>query len=137
MVHAPKCRAADDLLLAAENHPDLEDTRLEFAFRNTDDLIRIATGADPLPIRALSVWYAIGTDRRPSPNLSSRQGEPTVMFNALRGIIDPAVWLGTFLGLGGGTRLGRGLARGFCRLWGFYGRSILWASLRRHAALTI
>ena len=27
-----------------------------------------------------------------------------------------AVWLGTFLRLGGGTRLGRGLAWGFCRL---------------------
>jgi MgsA AAA+ ATPase C terminal len=67
MVQAPKCRAADDLLLAAENHPDFEDTRLAFAFRSTDDLIQIVTGADPLPIRALAAWYALGTDRRPSP----------------------------------------------------------------------
>jgi replication-associated recombination protein RarA len=36
MVQAPKCRAADDLLLAADNHPDFEDTRLAFAFRSTD-----------------------------------------------------------------------------------------------------
>ena len=83
-VHAPKCRAADDLLLAAENHPDFEDTRLTFAFRSTDDLIRIATGADPLPIRALAAWYALGTDRRPSPRLSSRQGDPAPVFNALQ-----------------------------------------------------
>jgi hypothetical protein len=91
MVHAPKCRAADDLLLAAENHRDFEDTRLAFAFRSTDDLIHITTGADPLPIRALAAWYAVGTDRRPSPRLSSRQGDPTSLFKALRQVIDPAV----------------------------------------------
>jgi hypothetical protein len=91
MVHAPKCRAADDLLLAAENHRDFENARLQFAFRSTDDLIRIATGADPVPIRALATWFAIGTDRRPSPRLSSRQGDPTALFKALRQVIDPAV----------------------------------------------
>jgi hypothetical protein len=91
MVHAPKCRASDDLLLAAENHPDFEDTRLAFAFRSTDDLIRIATGADPLSIRALAAWYAIGTDRRPSPRLSSRQGDPTAVFDALRELIPTSV----------------------------------------------
>ena len=76
MVHAPKCRASDDLLLAAENHPDFEDTRLAFAFRSADDLIRIATGADPLPIRALAAWFALGTDRRPSSRLSLETGQP-------------------------------------------------------------
>jgi hypothetical protein len=49
---APKCRASDDLLLVAESHPDFEDARFAFAFRSVDDLIRIATGIDPLPIRA-------------------------------------------------------------------------------------
>jgi MgsA AAA+ ATPase C terminal len=89
MADARKCRATDDLLLAAENHPDFEDTRLAFAFRRTDDLIRIVTGADPLPIRALAAWYAIGTDRRPS-GLSSRQGEAEEVFNALRQTRIPA-----------------------------------------------
>jgi hypothetical protein len=84
MADAPKCRASDDLLLTAENHPDLEDARLAFAFRSIDDLIRIATGADPLPIRALAAWYAVGTDRRPSRGLSVRQGEADAVFNALR-----------------------------------------------------
>ena len=83
MVHSQKCRAADDLLLAAENHPDFEDTRLAFAFRSRDDLVHIATGADPLPIRALATWFAIGTDRRLSPRLPSRQGDPKAIFNAL------------------------------------------------------
>jgi hypothetical protein len=54
MAHTPKCRAADDLLLAAECHPHFEDARLAFAFRSVNDLIRIATEADPLPIRALA-----------------------------------------------------------------------------------
>jgi hypothetical protein len=91
MVHASKCRATDDLLLATESHSDFEDARLAFAFRSTDDLIRIATGADPLPIRALAAWFAIGTDRRPSPRLSWRRGDPTAVFNALREIVDPYV----------------------------------------------
>jgi hypothetical protein len=84
LTDAPKCRASDDLLLAAESHPDLEDARLAFAFRRVDDLIRIATGFDPLPIRALAAWYAVGTDRRPSRGLSARQGEAEAVFNALR-----------------------------------------------------
>jgi hypothetical protein len=91
MVHAPKCRAADDLLLAAENHPDFDDARLALALPRTEDLIGIATGADPLPIRALAAWFAIGTHRRPSPRLSSRQGDPTALFKALRQVIDRAV----------------------------------------------
>jgi hypothetical protein len=90
MADATKCRASDDLLLAAENHPDFEDARLAFAFRSTDALIRIATGADPLPIRALAAWYAIGTDRRPSPRLSSKQGDPTAVFDALQETQIPA-----------------------------------------------
>jgi hypothetical protein len=70
--------------------PDYEDQRLQFAFRNTQDLIRIATGDDPLQIRALAAWYAIGTDRRPSPCLSSKQGDPTAIFNALQEASIPA-----------------------------------------------
>ena len=83
MTDATKCRASDDLLLTAQSHPDFEDARLAFAFRSTDDLIHIATGEDPLPIRALAAWYAIGLDRRPSSRLSSRSGDATAVFNAL------------------------------------------------------
>jgi hypothetical protein len=89
MSDATKCRAADDLLLAAENHPDFEDARLAFVLPRADDLIRIATGGDPLPIRALAAWFAIGTDRRPSAHLSSKPGDPTAFFNTLREIIPP------------------------------------------------
>jgi hypothetical protein len=85
MVHAPKCRAADDLLLAADNHPDFEDERLAFAFRSIDDLTQIAVGTNPLPIRALAAWYALGTGRRLSPRLSSRRGDPAAVFNVMPG----------------------------------------------------
>jgi hypothetical protein len=84
IVQAPKCRAADDLLLAAENHPAYEQDRRDFPLRPTAELIEIATGDAPLPLRALALWLAIGTDRRPSPRLQSRRGDPTAVFNALR-----------------------------------------------------
>lgn len=83
MVHAPKCRAADDLLLAAENHPAYERTRLELTFKTTSELMRLATGSGPLVTRALALWYAIGTDRRPSEKLRVRRGEPAAVFDAL------------------------------------------------------
>ena len=91
MSQATKCRASDDLLLATENHPDFQDERLVFAFRCIDDLTHIALGVEPLPIRALAAWFAIGTDRRPSSRLLSRRGDPVALFNALREIIDHTV----------------------------------------------
>jgi hypothetical protein len=114
MVQAPKCRAADDLLLAAEYHRDFEDARLQFAFSRTVDLMRIATGVDPLPIRAIAAWFAIGTDRRPSSRLPSRRGDPTAMFNAMREIIDPGV---VEIAQAGFRRTGEVLAPFFGLLW--------------------
>lgn len=84
MAHAAKCRAADDLLLTAEQHPAFAQARTELASRGTDDLITIATGADPLPVRALALWYALGTNRRPSPQLQPRRGDPAAAFDGLR-----------------------------------------------------
>jgi hypothetical protein len=40
MAWAAKCRAADDLLLTSENHPDFAQARADLASRSTDDLIR-------------------------------------------------------------------------------------------------
>jgi hypothetical protein len=83
MVHAPKCRGADDLLLTAENHAAYERARLDFAGKTTTELIGIATSSAPLPIRALALWFGVGTDRRPSPHLRPRRGDPMAMFDAL------------------------------------------------------
>jgi hypothetical protein len=83
MARAPKCRAADDLLLVAENLPAYDRARLDLAALPTADLLRIATGSGPLAERALALWYAIGTDRRPSRHLQTRHGEPRAVFDAL------------------------------------------------------
>jgi hypothetical protein len=84
MVHAPKCRATDDLLMTAELHPAYEQSRQELALRSTPDLLTIATGSTALQERALALWYAIGTNRRPSRHLRLRRGEPATAFDALR-----------------------------------------------------
>src|SRR5687767_12675988 len=81
MAQAPKCRAADDLLMVAEGHPSLEQSRSDLAYQATPDLLRIATGPGPLPVRALALWYALGTDRRPSKRLLARRGEPHAVFD--------------------------------------------------------
>jgi hypothetical protein len=79
MVHAPKCRAADDLLMTAELHPTFAEARRELAAMSTRELLALMIGAEPLPVRALACWFGIGTDRRPSPRLNYRRGDPACL----------------------------------------------------------
>ena len=79
---APKCRAADDLLMACELHPAYAEARAGLAHLITRDLIKIATAQGSVQERALALWYAVGTDRRPS-GLVSRRGEPRLVFDYL------------------------------------------------------
>lgn len=81
MVEARQCRAADDLLLAAELHPAFRRVRRDLAAKTTAELIRIATGSAALPVRAIASWYAIGTTSRPSPFLHDRRGDPHALFD--------------------------------------------------------
>jgi hypothetical protein len=81
MAASRKCRAADDLLMGIERHPDLKRARREFASLPTPPLLEIATGAGQLEERALALWYATGTER--SENLPRRSGEPRVVFDHL------------------------------------------------------
>jgi hypothetical protein len=83
MVHAPKCRGADDLLMAAELHPAFTATRRELAAMSTRELLTIMMGGEPLPVRALACWFAIGTNQRPSSHLRYRRGDPQAVFDAL------------------------------------------------------
>src|SRR5450759_2460457 len=69
MVHAPKCRGADDLLMTAELHPAFAEARRELAAMSTQELLALMIGGEPLPVRALASWFAIGTDQRPSSHL--------------------------------------------------------------------
>ncbi|MER9390639.1 MULTISPECIES: hypothetical protein [unclassified Mesorhizobium] len=83
LVNAPKCRAADDLLMFAERHPALEKTRLDLTYATMPELLRIADSNTPLPRRALAFWYAVGTDRCPSPHLRTRRGDPQTVFDTM------------------------------------------------------
>jgi hypothetical protein len=79
---APKCRAADDLLMASELHPAYAEARAELPYLTTRDLITVATGKGSVQERALALWYALGTDRRRS-TLVHRRGEPRLVFDCL------------------------------------------------------
>jgi hypothetical protein len=83
MAKAPKCRAADDLLLTADSHPLYRKARADLATKTTAELIRIATGDAALPVRALAAWYAVGTHPRQTKGLSARPGEPAALFDGL------------------------------------------------------
>jgi hypothetical protein len=83
MVCATKCRAADDLLTAAEGHPNLESARRQFWQMPATDLIRIAVGSGPLPERAIALWYTLGTNPR-TCKMRERRGEPHLAFEAMR-----------------------------------------------------
>ena len=82
LCRAPKCRAADDLLMACELHPAYAEARAELPRLTTRNLIGVATGQGSVPERALALWYALGTDRRRS-TLVSRRGEPRLVFDGL------------------------------------------------------
>ncbi len=83
MVHAPKCRGADDLLMAAELPPAFTDARRELPAMPTRELLTLMIGDEPLPVRALACWFAIGIDQRPSSHLNYRRGNPYAVFDAL------------------------------------------------------
>jgi len=69
--------------MSAELHPDYKQARLDLAQATTPDLLNIATSPGPIPYRALALWYAIGTHRRPSKHLLARRGEPHAVFDYL------------------------------------------------------
>jgi hypothetical protein len=79
---APKCRAADDLLMACELHPAYAQARSELPHLTTHELIILATGNGSIHERALALWYALGTDRDRS-TLVSRRGDPLLVFDQL------------------------------------------------------
>ena len=82
LCRVPKCRAADDLLMACELHPAYATVRAKLPDLTTRDLIAVATGDVCVPVRALALWYALGTYRRRS-TLVNRRGEPRLVFDCL------------------------------------------------------
>ena len=78
----PSAGRLDDLVEVCELHPAHAEARVELPLLTTSELITIATGQGDVGERALALWYALGTDRRPSI-LVSRPGEPRLVFNSL------------------------------------------------------
>lgn len=83
LVTANKCRAADDLLMVAEMHPAYEKSRQELFHAALPNLLALLDSAEPLPVRALAAWHAIGTNRCPLPGIPSRKGHPQSLFDEL------------------------------------------------------
>jgi hypothetical protein len=68
--------------MVCELHPALAEVRVELPLLTTRELTTIAVGKGTIEKRALALWYALGTDRRPSA-LVSRPGEPRLVFDYL------------------------------------------------------
>lgn len=83
MVDARKSRAADDLLMAVERWPGLNDDRARFATMTDDRLRQIVLGCPSLDRKALAMWYLIGTRRCPSSYLPMRVGNPNLAFETM------------------------------------------------------
>ncbi len=75
MAEARKCRAADDLLMTVIAHPRYEGDRLSQTYRTLPELMDIATGDGDIITRAITLFYATGTDRCPVPTMRTRKGD--------------------------------------------------------------
>ncbi len=97
MCAADKDRAADDLIVPVEWHPDLERLRGELQVAPFSFLMDIAGNADRrIEARAVAAWYAAGTERVRSATLPRVGGRPTDYFEGLieRGAEETPVELG-------------------------------------------
>ena len=60
LAHAPKCRAADDLLMVCERHPRSARRREALRGASLTGLLAIVSGAAGIDERALALWLALG-----------------------------------------------------------------------------
>lgn len=90
MARTIKCRAADDLAVVCQWHPSLERARLKFADKSPVDLLNTEMMTGKRLIKALAVWYAMGTDRCRSPVLPERKGDQHAVWDHLTNSDIPA-----------------------------------------------
>lgn len=83
MAAAPKCRAADDILISADQHPRFDEKRREFADQPIETLLEATAYAPTATERALALWYAMGTNRWSAPHLELRKGDRDRAFSHL------------------------------------------------------
>ncbi len=94
LCQAPKCRAADDLLIASAYHPALDGLRRDIASEALSDHLRRIEQSGALLGRALAVWHATGSRRGHIYKDKQRPfGHPAAVFATLRsaGIEDDIV----------------------------------------------
>jgi hypothetical protein len=74
MAAARKDRSADDLLMSVLAHPAYEADRLGLTYKTNAELMKIVAGTGDIITRAVSLTFACGTDRFPTPALRRRVG---------------------------------------------------------------
>jgi hypothetical protein len=82
LADAPKCRAADDLLMICELHPANARQRIEFRHRSSRELAEIVCGAATIEKRAVALWCALGGGPR-HVGLRRRRSETQTVFDRL------------------------------------------------------
>jgi len=93
MCESVKCRATDDLIMVCTHHPSLAQERYHLPEQNFPELMNRITGKGPMSMKALAMWFAVGTDRFRADELQRRCGEPQAVMDALcdSGIPDTVV----------------------------------------------
>jgi hypothetical protein len=82
LADAPKCRAADDLLMICELHPAYARQRIEFRHRSSRELTEVVSGAASIEERAVALWCALGGGPR-HVGLRRRRSETQAVFDRL------------------------------------------------------
>ena len=82
LADAPKCRAADDLLMICELHPAYARQRIEFRHRSSRELAEIVCGTTTIEERAVALWCALGGGPRDN-GLRRRRSETETVFDRL------------------------------------------------------
>lgn len=85
MAQTVKCRAADDLLMAADLHPTFAEVRQQFARLPLPELLDIVAGDGPLLERGIALWFAVGSRGRTAGDMPPRRGDPIRVFEHLAG----------------------------------------------------
>lgn len=83
LVHSAKCRAADDLLMLADRHPDFAQARKSFAVMPSSELFGIVDSGECLAERVIAAWYSAGAFWRTSTGLTPRRGSAATLFQHL------------------------------------------------------
>lgn len=84
LVDAPKCRAADDLLMGADSLPYLAPMWRDLRNAPDDELLSLAVEGGSIYNQAICLRNLLGTERGPERHRFGRHGNPKLAFDALR-----------------------------------------------------